>query len=96
MLDAGLLKSPADFYTLTEDKLLTHKKQLEPMGERLAKKIVENIAKANQDFDIELAVDNLATGKFTNPDNTYYSAPQQLNNQGLILGHTHITIQVCF
>jgi len=46
------LKSPADFYTLTEEKLLAHKKQLEPMGERMAKKLVENIAKAKtQTFD---------------------------------------------
>ena len=56
----------------------------------------ENIPDANQDFDVVLAVDNLAAGQFTNPDATYYSAPQQLNDQGLILGHSHITIQVCF
>lgn len=48
MLDAGLLKSPADFFTLTEAKLLEHKKALEPMGERLAEKIVENIAKCRE------------------------------------------------
>lgn len=55
----------------------------------------ENIPKANKDFNVVLAVDNLAAGQFTNPDNTYYSAPQQLNDQGLILGHSHVTIQVC-
>lgn len=43
MLDAGLLKSPADFYTLTEEKLLAHKQQLEPMGKRLAEKTVASI-----------------------------------------------------
>ena len=48
MLDAGLLKSPADFYTLTEEKLLAHKQQLEPMGERLAQKIVANIGQARE------------------------------------------------
>lgn len=54
----------------------------------------ENIASANKDFNVVLAVDNLAAGQFTNPDTTYYSAPQQLNKNGNILGHTHITIQV--
>jgi transcription initiation factor TFIID subunit 15 len=55
----------------------------------------ENIPKAHQDFDIVLAINNLAAGQFTNPDSTYYSAPQQLNEDGLILGHSHVTIQVC-
>ena len=55
MLDAGLLKSPADFFTLTEATLLEHRKALEPMGERLAQKIVENIAKSReQGMDIFL------------------------------------------
>ena len=48
MLNAGLLKSPADYYTLTEAILLEHKKALEPMGKTLAKKIVENIAKVRE------------------------------------------------
>ena len=55
----------------------------------------ENIAKANSNFDVVIAVDNLVTGQFTNPNTTYYSAPQQLNDDGVILGHSHITIQVC-
>lgn len=54
----------------------------------------ENIPKANQAFDVVIAVNNLATGQFTNPDTTYYSAPQQLNSHGVLLGHSHITIQV--
>jgi len=54
----------------------------------------ENIPHAHKEFDVVLAVDNLATGHFTNPDLTYYSAPQQLNNNGIVIGHTHITIQV--
>lgn len=54
----------------------------------------QNIASAHKNFNVVLAVDNLAAGQFTNPDTTYYSAPQQLNNEGNILGHTHITIQV--
>lgn len=54
----------------------------------------ENIPHAHKDFTVVIAVDNLHTGQFTNPDTTYYSAPQQLDNNGLILGHSHITIQV--
>jgi hypothetical protein len=54
----------------------------------------ENIPHTNTDFNVVIAVDNLDTGHFTNPNTTYYSAPQQLNNDGVIIGHTHITIQV--
>jgi transcription initiation factor TFIID subunit 15 len=54
----------------------------------------ENIAGANTDFDVILAITHLTTGQFTNPATTYYSAPQQLDDQGFILGHTHIAIQV--
>lgn len=51
----------------------------------------ENIA-ANTQFNVVLQVNNLEAGTFTNPDNTYYSAPQTLKN-GKIVGHTHVTIQ---
>ena len=44
---------------------------------------------ANQDFDIKLQVANLNAGIFTNPDVTYYSAPQALEN-GNIVGHVHV------
>ena len=36
---------------------------------------------------------NFAPGTFTNADNTYYSAPQDLDGSGNIIGHTHVTIQ---
>ncbi|KAF2101461.1 hypothetical protein NA57DRAFT_14540, partial [Rhizodiscina lignyota] len=48
---------------------------------------------ANQAFDISVRVANLQPGTFTNPSNTYYSAPQDLNGQGIVIGHTHITVQ---
>ena len=44
------------------------------------------------DFDIEVQIENLVAGSFTNPKNTYYAAPQQLED-GKVIGHTHITIQ---
>lgn len=47
---------------------------------------------ANTDFTIDLKVQNLVAGSFTNPQNTYYAAPQALQN-GKIVGHTHVTVQ---
>jgi transcription initiation factor TFIID subunit 15 len=47
---------------------------------------------AGQDFNITLQVNNLQAGAFTNADATYYSAPQQLQG-GLVVGHTHVTVQ---
>lgn len=35
----------------------------------------------------------MGTGDFTNPDTTYFAAPQQLNKEGQIKGHNHITIE---
>ena len=53
----------------------------------------DNLA-ANQDFNVQLQVANLNAGKFTNPDVTYYTAPQQLDpNNNNIIGHVHVTIQ---
>lgn len=46
----------------------------------------------NQDFSVDLQVQNLVAGSFTNPDNTYYAAPQSLQG-GKVVGHTHVTIQ---
>jgi hypothetical protein len=51
----------------------------------------QNIA-ANTAFDIQVQVANLAAGSFTNPQNTYYAAPQALSG-GKIVGHTHVTVQ---
>ena len=47
----------------------------------------------NTAFDIKMAVNNLQTGNFVNAQQNYYSAPQQVNAQGTIIGHTHFTVQ---
>lgn len=47
---------------------------------------------ANQAFTVDLQVQNLEAGAFTNADSTYYAAPQALKG-GNIAGHTHVTIQ---
>ncbi|QPC69734.1 hypothetical protein HYE68_000486 [Fusarium pseudograminearum] len=48
---------------------------------------------ANQNFDISVQFINFAPGSFTNATNTYYSAPQDLDGGGNIIGHTHVTVQ---
>lgn len=48
---------------------------------------------ANQDFSVTLQINGIQAGAFTNAKATYYSAPQSLNGQGQIIGHTHVTIQ---
>ena len=45
-----------------------------------------------QTFTLKANVANLAAGSFTNPDVTYYAAPQELNG-GNVVGHTHFTVQ---
>lgn len=47
---------------------------------------------ANQPFNVSVQINNLVAGNFTNPNTTYYAAPQFLQD-GKIVGHTHITIQ---
>lgn len=48
---------------------------------------------ANQDFKIQIQVANFAPGTFTNAARTYYTAPQDLDGSGNIIGHTHVTVQ---
>ncbi|KAG5927852.1 hypothetical protein E4U42_001694 [Claviceps africana] len=48
---------------------------------------------ANRDFKIQVQMINFKAGTFTNATSTYYSAPQDLDAQGNIIGHTHVTIQ---
>jgi len=48
---------------------------------------------ANTAFDIKMAINNLETGNFVNAQANYYAAPQQVNGQGDIIGHTHFTVQ---
>ncbi|KAF6764169.1 hypothetical protein DFP72DRAFT_840276 [Ephemerocybe angulata] len=47
---------------------------------------------AGEPFDIVVNVKNFATGQFVNAKSNYVAAPQQLDSDGLILGHSHITI----
>lgn len=46
----------------------------------------------NTPFTISMAISNLGTGNFVNADENYFAAPQQVNAQGLIVGHSHVTV----
>lgn len=48
---------------------------------------------ANTSFTIQMGIKNLATGNFVNANENYFSAPQQLNAQGIIRGHSHVVIE---
>jgi hypothetical protein len=48
---------------------------------------------ANTDFKIQVQVANFNPGTFTNADRAYYTAPQDLDGSGNIIGHTHVTVQ---
>ena len=47
---------------------------------------------ANQNFTIKMAINHLETGNFVNANNNYFAAPQQVNAQGDIKGHSHVVI----
>jgi hypothetical protein len=49
--------------------------------------------KANTTFEIKMGINHLETGHFVNPDLNYFAAPQQLNGQNDIIGHTHFVIE---
>ena len=48
---------------------------------------------ANQAFTISMAIKNLETGNFVNAQENYFAAPQQLNGQGQIVGHSHVVVE---
>jgi len=48
---------------------------------------------SNKPFDVNSRTINLHTGEFDDPAKQYYKFPQELDDNGLIFGHSHITIQ---
>jgi len=48
---------------------------------------------ANTNFTIKLAIQGMQTGFFVNAQQNYFGAPQQLNDQGQIQGHSHVVIE---
>lgn len=52
---------------------------------------------ANEKFTIKMSIKNLQTGTFVNADTKYFAAPQQLNDQGLIIGHSvRLRLSSCY
>ncbi|THV47229.1 hypothetical protein BGAL_0326g00080 [Botrytis galanthina] len=49
--------------------------------------------KSDTTFNITVQMSNITPGSFSNADSTYFSAPQQLDSSGVVIGHTHITVQ---
>ncbi|TFA99595.1 hypothetical protein CCMA1212_008412 [Trichoderma ghanense] len=47
----------------------------------------------NTTFNIQVQMLNFAPGTFTNATSTYYAAPQDVDSNGNIIGHTHVTVQ---
>jgi len=48
---------------------------------------------SNSPFVVSMAISNLETGNFVNAQQNYFAAPQQLNAQGQIIGHSHVVIE---
>ena len=48
---------------------------------------------SEETFNISVQIQNLNAGHFTNPTTTYYTAPQDLDGNGNIIGHCHVTVQ---
>lgn len=49
--------------------------------------------KADTPFTISMAIKNMETGAFVNAAENYFAAPQQLNGQGQIVGHSHVVVE---
>jgi hypothetical protein len=41
-----------------------------------------------------MAIQNMQAGFFVNADENYFAAPQQLNGQGQIQGHSHVVVEL--
>ena len=63
-----------------------------PSSKFLSPKNNDKVA-ANKDFTIQMAIKNLETGSFVNPNTNYFAAPQQVNAQGNIKGHSHVVVE---
>lgn len=51
------------------------------------------VVKAKRTFTVQMAVRNLETGNFVNPNTNYFAAPQQVSKRGAIIGHSHVVIE---
>jgi len=47
----------------------------------------------NTTFTVQLATNNLDSGHYANADTNYFAAPQTTNDNGILVGHSHIVIE---
>jgi len=52
-----------------------------------------DVVQANKPFDIKLAINKFASGNFVNAQKNYFAAPQQVTEQGQIIGHSHVVVE---
>jgi len=48
---------------------------------------------AGKPFTIKVAINNLQTGNFVNPQTNFFGAPSQVNSDGIQVGHSHVVIE---
>jgi len=48
---------------------------------------------SNQAFTISMAISNLQTGNFVNAAANYFSAPAQVDSNGVLIGHSHVVVE---
>jgi len=51
------------------------------------------VVPANKAFTIQMAIKHLTTGNFVNAASNYFSAPQQVDGSGDIIGHSHVVVE---
>jgi hypothetical protein len=64
-----------------------------PSAKFLFPKNTDSSLQANQAFTIQLKARNMQLGNFVNAQSNYYAAPQQVNGQGIVIGHSHVVIE---
>jgi hypothetical protein len=64
-----------------------------PSAKFIFPKNTDSSLKANQAFTIQLKVRNMQLGNFVNAQSNYYAAPQQVDGQGKVIGHSHVVIE---
>jgi hypothetical protein len=64
-----------------------------PSSKFLFPKNTESSIQPNQAFTIQMKVNNMVLGNFVNAQSNYYAAPQQVNGEGKVIGHTHVVVE---
>ncbi|KAJ7148619.1 hypothetical protein C8R43DRAFT_1088297 [Mycena crocata] len=71
---------------------LIPKKELMPVSKFINPPNLGTVV-SKQPLDIKMNLGNLQAGNFVNATSSYFAAPQQLNKDGVIIGHTHVVVE---